>query len=507
MNCTIGLGKTKQFYYIQLQYGFREGEIRYNIPMILLKFLVLVFTLYIYVSKVLEFLYRYQLKEYRWDRMKSYIKETGWWQLFYGMRLVFPGKRARNMAIFAFLFLEAIGYIWFSYRFPEWLLTIQLLLTPVIAFIDVSFLVWVTNIPVGWYREGIIRKAQKKLSASNAKVIMVTGSYGKTSVKEYLFDVLQEEFAVAKTDENMNTDIGVAQCILKNLKQNTQYFIAEVGAYRVGEIAKICSFAPPDYVVVTAFGNQHLDLYGSKENLVKAESEPLEFLQKEGIAFINGDIPEYDSLVKKRDFTIRTYSVGKRSDIYATDIRVSDKGTAAKIHRHTTPFTISTTMLGSHTIQNLLPVVDLAFILGMSQPKIVRAIHELEPVKNKLSLHSGPKKTTVLSDAGNSNVNGCIEAIKILNHFPQEEKIVISKGIIELGKEKKQSYERILSELKKTSIQLYTTDKLFEEIDSTKTVYVADEGELLEALAKSYSPDTVILIEGRFSANFLKQLL
>lgn len=476
--------------------------------MILLKFILLILILFVYISKVLEFIYRFQLKEYRWDRLQSYMREEGYGIVLFRPRLLFPKLSIRNLFIFLVLFLSAVIYIWYIYRAPEWLLFVNLMVAPLAAFIDVILVVMLTNIPVYFYRESIIARAKAKLADSNAQIIMITGSYGKTTVKEYLYSMLKKDFSVAKTDDNMNTDIGVAICILKNLKKNTDYFIAEVGAYRVGEIAKICSFVPPNYVVVTAFGNQHLDLYGSKANLVKTESEPLLFLKPDGHAFVNADIPEFEKIKENKKYIMHTYSMKKKSaDVSASQVKSNDEGTSAtiKIYNHT--MQIKTPLLGTHSIQNLLPVIGVANELGIAGGTMLRTLRKINSVKHKLSLHKGPKGSVVLSDAGNSNVNGFLEALTVASQFPQEVKIVATKGIIELGKEKDASYKQIIEMARKLDIQIYTTDSLFAALDSDRCLYFYDEYLLLESVESILDSDTLVVIEGKFPSPFLKKLI
>lgn len=473
--------------------------------MILLKFVVIVLNLFIYLCKVLEFTYRYQLKEYRYDRMCSYLNEEGWWKVLYRPELVFPGKKGRNLGIVALLLGSAIIWAYFVYDLSIFFLLAIGLVTPILALADVSILVAISGIFAKWHRERIIRRAEAKLQTSKAKIIMVSGSYGKSSVKEYLYHLLKEDFKVAKTDANMNTDVGVALSILKNLKSTTEYFIAEVGAYRIGEIAKICRSFPPHYVIITAYGNQHLDLYGSKENLVAAESEPLAFLGKDQLAVLNKDIPEYTDLKLLGEFQTLSYSMKTvDADTVVKKLKTTHTGVTAEVNVSGKTVAIRTGLLGEHVVQNLLPAITLARQVGVRVASLEAAIAELPPILNKLSLHTGPRGCTILSDASNSNVNGFIEAIRVLNTFPHEHKLLITKGIIELGSEKEASYRDIVAELAKTNIHMYTTDEDFLAHGSSDHIsHFHSEDGIHAALIDHIDGYTALLIEGRFSPDFL----
>ncbi|MCX7996600.1 MAG: UDP-N-acetylmuramoyl-tripeptide--D-alanyl-D-alanine ligase [Patescibacteria group bacterium] len=477
--------------------------------MIALKFILIVLGLFIYLSKVAEFLYRFQIKEYRFDRFRSGVRDWGWGSLLFAPRLVLPAASVRNLGIGGFLGFFGVVFTCFLYYYSLPVLIGFVLLAPVVALLDVAVLVALTGIPVAWHRERMIKRAERKLAGSQAQVIAVTGSFGKTSVKEFLYTLLIADRKVAKTDKNRNTDVGVALSILKNLKPYTEYFIAEMGAYRIGEIAKICRSFPPRMVVVTAFGNQHLDLYGSKENLVAAESEPLAFLGKGDTAYLNADIPEYRDLTKLGPYRVVSYSMkDSRADIWAEDLTTSYRGTTATIHTPKGSIHLKTKLLGRHTVQNLLPAIAVALDTGLGVEEIREGIGQLVAIPDKGSLHVNAQKTTIYSDASNSNVDGFIELLRIAGTFPQKNRLVVSKGIIELGNEKLPSYRRILKELAGSGCSLLTTDRDFERAGMRRhdvTVF-PDEEAIRTALEPMQGKDTLICIEGRFTPGFIRSL-
>jgi UDP-N-acetylmuramoyl-tripeptide--D-alanyl-D-alanine ligase len=468
--------------------------------MILVKFILLVLILFVFLAKMLSFVYRFQIKEYRFDRLFSYIREVGWHKFLYNSEFRFPAKSPRNIAIVTVLFLISLPVTVLAYSLSAPILLLSLALMPIQTFIMVSMFVFITDIPVYIYRERTIARAARAVAASKAHMIAITGTYGKSSVKELLYTLLSTKYKVGKTDKNMNTDIGVALCILSNLKKNSEFFIAEVGAYRIGEIAKIAKFIKPDTVIVTAFGNQHVDLYGSKEALVLAESEPLQFLSKEGVAYINADIPEFAEITNGAIYRIRTYSIKKKSaSIYASGIRADAEGTQATIHLGEHTFEIQTKLLGSHSIQNLLPCILFAHDQGVSISQIRKAITGIEAIPHKLSLHKGLHDSTIISDSINSNVQGFIEAIKVAHLFPHKKKFIATPGIIELGAEKTQSYHQIIDELKHTHITLLTTDPAFADLTVRSQIQVfADNDALLKHIDTHLHKDTLLVLEGRF---------
>jgi UDP-N-acetylmuramoyl-tripeptide--D-alanyl-D-alanine ligase len=154
-------------------------------------------------------------------------------------------------------------------------------------------------------RKIILYRAKEKLKKikllSGLKVIAITGSYGKTSTKEFLKTILSKKYKVLSTKEHQNSEIGIASCILKNLQPSHQIFIAEIGAYNKGKIKEVCDVLNPKIGVVTGVNEQHLALFGSLENLLSAEGgqELADSLPKDGLLIVNGNNKYCFYLLKK----------------------------------------------------------------------------------------------------------------------------------------------------------------------------------------------------------------
>lgn len=469
-----------------------------------------IFLLFLIIATIqsLYFTYLFQIKEYRWDRMKSFIKEEGILKFFYLISFKLPAKKHRNalilgMALFPifFIFLLLIeNRYWFGY--------ISLILSPFISFMLVYIAVLITRFPAFISRSLTISKASQKVASSKAICIAITGSYGKTSVKEYLYQILSSKYNVGKTDKNMNTDVGVALSILKNLKKNTQYFIAEIGAYHIGEIAKTCEIFRPTYSILTALGNQHIDLFGSKENLIQAKSELFINLPEHGKAYFNLDTPESKKIAEKTPSPHTFFSVKtSKADIFAYNIEYNPEKITAVVLYNKVKIHIKTSLTGRHILSNLLPCIAVALDLGMKKEDIEQAIKDLKPLENKLNVFKHSSDALILDNAYNSNVEGFISGIETMKSFPQKTKIVVSKGIIELGVEKSSSYEKIIKHLEKTSIMLYTTDSLFKKLSNTNRVKLfSNEENILDELLKTSNDQTLILLEGKFTDDFIRNI-
>ena len=298
----------------------------------------------------------------------------------------FPAKSIRNVLIFciSFTLLGLHGWLVKDDTIGAFA---SLLLFPLTSFILVLLGVYITSIFAYVKRESIIKKAALLLSQSKVTVIGITGSYGKTTTKEYLYEILATTFDVAKTDENMNSDVGVALSILKNVKPDTQYFIAEMGAYRIGEIKKICDFVKPTYGIITAIGNQHLGLFGSRENIIKTKMELLEALPAGGCGWVNSDSLSKNQMSKK---------------IKSSLIFYKNQGDSSPI--------------------GIFPCLLLAQKLGVTKDAISNAIIEIENKVTKSTPIPGLKQCTIIDNSYNTSVEGCVYTIQVLGKCKEKRK-------------------------------------------------------------------------------------
>lgn len=464
--------------------------------------IIILITLALTFFRGLYFIYLFQIKEYRFDRLISRVRENGFINTFYTSRNRIPALSVRNLIIVSFLGIA--GVLLFLLALERQILYYTLVgalpLVPLLSFIIVSLAVICTEILAKIHRYTIILRAVIKVRHSQTTFIGITGSYGKTSVKEYLSFILAAKYKVAKTEKNMNTGVGIAIGINRNLRKNTDFFITEVGSYRLGETKQASWYIPFKYGILTGLGNQHLDLYGSREALVTEETSLLSDVSKDGHIYINHQIPNIDTIIRPVKAPCSTYGF-HHSDIRAKILTIRPASTKAQVLYRGYEFTIETHLPGEHSLLNLLPAIALAIDCGMKPRDIVRRIAELQPIEGKLSTHIGKAKATILNDAVNSNVDGFIAALAVLKRYPQKTKYIISQGIIELGVEKRDSYKRILEELYSMNGRLFTTDPVFKDLDTNQAVMIFNDVlQLRDKIIPLMNKHTVVLLEGKLPA-------
>lgn len=263
------------------------------------------------------------------------------------------------------------------------------------------------------------------------KIIGVTGSYGKTSVKYYLSALLSAQYNVLHTPGNYNTTLGVVRTIRENMKPFHEIFICEMGAREVGDIREICDLVHPDYGIITSIGPQHLQSFHTIENIVSTKFELADAVPSSGKVFLNYD-NEYIRNAKT-DKNIVSYGItAENADFRAYDISVSAKGSFFKMKDETGKvYEFRTKLVGSHNVQNIAGAIAVAHTLGIPMEKLLYPVKQLESVPHRLQLIKQGDRI-LIDDAYNSNKNGFEAALDTLAMF-RELRILMTPGMVELG--------------------------------------------------------------------------
>ena len=339
----------------------------------------------------------------------------------------------------------------------------------------------------------------------------ITGSYGKTSMKFYLDELLNSKYNTLKTPESFNTPMGVT--IRNYLKPTHEYFICEMGARRVHEIKELCDIAEPHDGIITSVGPQHLETFGSIENVLNTKFELADCVKaKGGKIYLNGDnelirkkAPEYEGAI--------LYGLQEGNDYRATDITVSSRGTEFTVNApdgETKRF--STKLLGEHNVQNVLGAIAYAHGTGIPLEKLTLPVKRIQAVPHRLQLLDHGNGVTFIDDAYNSNPSGCRAALAVLELFDAC-RILVTPGMVELGakqdelnfefgQEAAKSCDYIVLVGKEQTAPIYNGIK--DAGYDMNNVYVADG--LNDALANVHAYQTdkkkVVLLENDLPDNY-----
>ena len=484
--------------------------------------LILIFSLFIFwlvhISRRNLFLtYFFQLKEYRIDRFLEEAKrkkEVIFSKYFFSgitlllISLLFSSneKISRWIAALAYLFLCLYSLYLLSKRrwqLPKFTNKMILWLGLVFSSQIVLFFVFqsiffvlaleilfplfiylslkIIQFFVFFAKKNIIRKAKaKRKQLKNLKVIGVTGSYGKTSVKEVLYKLLKTKYKVVKTEKHTNTEMGVAKTVSQSLDNEIDYFICEMGAYKRGEIKAICNIVKPEIGILTGINEQHMALFGSQENIIKGKYELIESLPDSGLAVFNGENKYCLELFEKTNKKKLKYG-------FAQKVEIGKNGSRFIVN----DVQFETNLLGKHNVLNILGAVKVAVELGVSLQECTKVIKGIKQGGMVL-------KGRIINSSYSSNPDGAISSLEYLNLF-EGSKAIVTPGLIELGSASKEVHKRIEKKiLEICDVAITTTKGVFEKID-----FVSNPKEIVERLKDV----DVILIEGRVSKKITELLI
>ena len=345
--------------------------------------------------------------------------------LVYTMRV----KRLFTTDIILFLIISVLAFF-FAGEWATVIIGVALALSNVIM-----LLANIINTPI---EKGINRHyyndAKRIIESHKGLIIIgVTGSFGKTSTKNYLAGVLAEKYNVLVTPGNFNTLLGVIRTIREQLRPYHQVFIVEMGAKQKNDIKEICDLVHPTIGIVTAVGEMHLETFKSIENIQDTKFELINSLPANGLGIINNDskyINNYTGITSP--CKIIRYAVENNADYRATDVHYGASGVSFTLNNGEV---FNSRLLGAGNLLNILASIAVADHLGVPVNKQRNAIARLQPVEHRLSMKVA-NGITVLDDAYNSNPQGAKMALEVLKNFVVGEgnrRIVITPGFVEMG--------------------------------------------------------------------------
>jgi len=538
--------------------------------MILINSLIIIIWLILIAKAILFWLYLWQLKEYHLKRFLDHFRTQKGKQLLlnpirfvkialiilllfspyllWPFLIVYIGELALTVikrrvkkpvftAKIAFLsglnllLFFALG-LYFNLKLTGLWLVPALVITDVLAPPLISLIVLLSQPLTTLMRQRIINQAENKREKfKDLIVIGITGSYGKTSTKEFLATILSKKFMVLKTRENQNSEIGISRCILDELKPEHQIFICEMGAYDKGKIKQVADMAKPNIGIVTGVNEQHLALFGSMENLVSAEGggELLESLSKNGIFILNGDneavkskyqVPstpstpssgprgKYQSNPESQIQKTIFCSTKEKLDFWAENITVEKDWLYFRVCDKTgesADFKVS--LVGRQNIENILLAAVCAKELGMTLAEIALACEKIKPDQGpiKLVLNQVKHKADILDSTYSANPDGVLAALEHLKLWTGS-KIIIMPCLIELGPAAKTIHERIGNKIGEIcDLAIITTKDWFEEIKTAalnagikpENIVFSENPQKIFARIKNFNkPGDVILFEG-----------
>ena len=268
--------------------------------------------------------------------------------------------------------------------------------------------------------------------SKKARVVGITGSNGKTTLKELVAACLGASAPTLATAGNLNNDIGMP-LMLARIKNEHEYAVLEMGANHAGEIAYLASLAKPDIVVITNAAAAHLEGFGSVEGVARAKGEILEVVDRPTFAILNADDDYYEywcTLVE--DTTSLSFGLCESADIRADKIKTSSTGSQFDLHLPDASVSISLPLPGVHNVRNACAAAAVAFALDIDSERIRSALENIGPVKGRLQPLAGINACTLFDDSYNANPLSVAAAAEFLASLDGESWLVLA-DMKELG--------------------------------------------------------------------------
>ena len=344
------------------------------------------------------------------------------------------------------------------------------------------------------------RKALGELAAgwrselTDTKIIAITGSNGKTTVKEMLLAICSEAGSAIATAGNLNNDIGMPLSLLK-VKKNHQYAVIEMGANHAGEIDYLSGIAKPDIALVNNAGPAHLEGFGSLQGVAEAKGEIYTHLSPEGVAIVNYDdvfANYWLSLNEHRQ--VITFSLGNTD----TDIVGYQRDNALVVSYQGQDIAIHLPLAGAHNLRNALAATAIAKAAGISNEDIKNGLQSVKAAPGRLNILTAASNI-LIDDTYNANAASFKAAIDVLKTYTNKTCLIMG-DIGELGDYSAQQHAEVGSYAKKASIDLMfaygpmSTDAV--EAFGSEAFHFTDQTMLIDHIKEENFKDTVFLVKG-----------
>ena len=435
-------------------------------------------------------LWLWQLKEYHFGRFRAHFEAQKVKKLASSFwRVKFPKFTKKIIVISISGILLEILILFGIYPLQSKGFYLFLLTTLILAPIIFSLLVLLFQIPTVVLRKRILRKArQKREKFKNLLVIGITGSYGKTSTKEFLAAILSKKYNVLKTEEHQNSEIGISQCILNDLKEEHEIFVVEIGAYEQGKIKEVCQMIKPKIGILTGINEQHLSTFGSQENVIKAKFELIESLPQSGLAIFNGD------------------------NKYCQQLFQETKVSKNLVHSSDYEFDLKGKNLFLWDIENLSLAATAAEYLGVSREEIENTLAEFEsPIEIKKSINN----ITIIDATYSANPKSVLSHLDYLKDRTGR-KVIVMPCLIELGKVSKEVHQRIGEKIGRIcDFAIITTKDRFGELrkgalksgmPEEKILFMEKSDEIFKKIKNFCQEGDIVLLESRVPSKVIKLL-
>lgn len=447
---------------------------------------------------------------------------------FFKLILDIHGKKLKlpvftKKAIFLISVLFFVEIIFFFSIFNLEKIFFYLLLFDILSPLIASIIILLFQPATVFLRNKTLKKAKKKIELfNNLKVIGITGSYGKTSTKEFLGSILSEKFNVLTTPGHINSEIGISKTILSELNSAHNIFICEMGAYNKGGIRLLSNIVKPSIGILTGINQQHLSLFGKMEKLFSAEGgkELFKSLPDDGFMIVNGESKYILNLYgenkdKKKIYFSFSEKENIKKDIYPSIfakniIEKEDKLYFEAEINNKEFIKCKVNLLGKQNIENLLLAIFISYKLGMSSVEIKKGLLKIKQEQGGIILLKNEKDFKIIDATYSANLNSVMALIDYLKVFNNLKKTIIMPCLIELGSSSKKIHRKIGNKIGEVcDLGIITTKDYYEDIkegadiNKNNICYLNNPEKIALKIKERRG---VVLLKGRLGGEIIEKL-
>ena len=279
------------------------------------------------------------------------------------------------------------------------------------------------------------------------KIVGITGSNGKTTTKNLLARILEDEGETVAPRASFNNEVGAPLTMLR-VTEGTRFLVSEFGASAPGAIAHLAGLVTPDIGVVLMVGMAHAGGFGGIESTFHAKSELVKATREGGLAVFNADDPRVaamEPIARERGQDVRWFGRGERAEVRAVDVEVSASGTRADLLVDGEPFTLTLRVLGEHHVMNALAALAAATALGVPAADAIARLETVEIAERWRMQPLGSDRVRIINDAYNASPDSMAAALRTLAQItgPDERTVAVLGAMSELGEYADEEHDRV----------------------------------------------------------------
>jgi len=340
---------------------------------------------------------------------------------------------------------------------------------------------------------------------SNASVVAVTGSNGKTTTREMTAAVVRQCFATLSSRGNFNNEIGLPLTLLK-LNHGHKWAVVEVGMNAPGEIARLGDICTPDIGVITNIGPAHLEGVGSIEGVMREKGKLLDKIKAGGTAVLNSDDHRILHLAGKTSADVIFYGISDEATIRSKTIIEKDLSTSFVLALPNEKISIDLKIPGIFMVSNALAAAAVGYKLGLSAKEIKTGLEDFKPVGQRMNILYTGSGVNLIDDTYNANPGSMEAALKTLTTLKKNNRgIFVAGDMFELGRHAKKMHEEIGAMAARSDISLlYATGEFAETVASgaegggmkAENIYTGNKKEIVDDLTERLRPNDWVLVKG-----------